>query len=78
MNSYSPFQNTLDEVERIADFLGLTLAPELLSEIANKCQFKGMKEELNKLNFVEIMCKVNKRYKFMRKGKFYTGQSTFD
>lgn len=75
--TFSTLQNTKAEVERIADFLGLTLAPEIMLQIANKCQFKEMQNELKKFGFVESMYKANLGYGFMRKGRSSIGQSFY-
>lgn len=65
-------QNTLGEIERMVEFLGLPLDQELLSEIANKSQFQEMKEGFKKRNFGDSLYKTSTGYGFMRKGKEHT------
>ncbi|XP_052800506.1 sulfotransferase 1A1-like [Mya arenaria] len=60
-------KNTMHEVKRLADFLGVSYADELLEEISGKCQFKEMQNRYDKDMMGKYKDEVN--YGFLRKGE---------
>ncbi|WAR03593.1 ST1E1-like protein [Mya arenaria] len=60
-------RNTMHEVKRLADFLGVSYADELLEEISGKCQFKEMQNRYDKDMMGKYKDEVN--YGFLRKGE---------
>ena len=61
------FQNTLDEIRRLAKFLGVSLEDSILEEISLNCQFSAMKKKYSKEEMDTLRFKEGTG--FFRKGK---------